>query len=399
MQTGSPANLRRRNRTLVLRQIIDERALSRSQIARQTGLTAAAVSRIIRELIEVGLLKEGPTIELKGRVGRRNVALELDGGGAYVLGVAVAANARSVSLADGRGEIVARRDLDPLDLADPAKALNRIARSARGLVDAAPIDRSRLLGCGVSIAGRTDPETGLLLRSEPLGWHRVPVGARLSKALGMPVRVEGRAVALLLAELRRGVAVGKANVVLINNGLGFGGGIALDGRVARGHASAVGQIAHLAVGGDATPCACGRKGCLEAVASGAAVLRRLAEAGTDVAADVGDPGERLRRLAGLTGAEHGSVRRAFREAGAKTGHAVDALLSILDPELVLLAGVTGRQPDYLDGIRQTLARLRGARGAIPVRASEVTSEQSAIWLGLDAFVYSQDLDIDRLRAA
>ena len=71
----------------------------------------------------------------------------------------------------------------------------------------------------------------------------------------------------------------------------------------------------------------------------------------------------------------------------------------LDPELVLLAGSVGRQPDYLDGIRRTLGRLRGNDSPLPLQASEVTSDQSALWLGLDAFVYSQNLDIDQLKAA
>lgn len=399
MSAGSPANLRRQNRDLVLRQIIENRALSRTEIAQQTGLTGAAVSRITRELIDVGLLREGPTIELKGRVGRRNVRLELDSAGAYVLGVALTGNVRSVCVADCGGGIVGRADVAALDLSDPEKALEAVAGTARDLIRKTRIDASRLLGCGVSVAGRADPETGVLVRSDPLAWRDVPFGKILSDALSLPVRVEGRAVALLLAELRRGVAVGRENVVLVNNGLGIGGSVVLDGRLARGRANAVGQIAHMAIRGETTRCVCGRKGCLDAVASGASVLRRLAHAGMPEALGDGDPGESLRVLAELSGPRDGPVRMAFREAGRKMGYAIDAALSILDPELVLLAGSAGRQKDYLEGIRQTLVGLRGLDGEPPVQASEVTSDQSAVWLGLDAFVYSRNLDIDQLKAA
>ena len=399
MSAGSPANLRRQNRDLVLKQIIESRALSRTEIAQQTGLTGAAVSRITRELIDVGLLREGPTIELKGRVGRRNVRLELDANGAYVLGVAITANVRSVCVADCRGDIVGRADVAALDLSDPEGALETVAAAARDLIRETRIDASRLLGCGASVAGRADPETGRLIRSEPLAWRDVPVGEILSKALSIPVRVEGRAVALLLAELRRGVAVGKQNVLLINNGLGIGGSVVIDGRLARGQANAVGQIAHLPIRGETTPCVCGRWGCLDAVASGASVLRRLAEEDLSEAAADDDPGERLRALAELSGPEHWAVQEAFRDAGRKMAYAIDAAIAILDPELVLLAGSAGRQADYLAGLRETLNQLRASEDGPPVQASEVTSDQSAVWLGLDAFVYSRNLDIDQLKAA
>ncbi|MGI9384630.1 MAG: ROK family transcriptional regulator [Methyloligellaceae bacterium] len=399
MSAGSPANLRRQNRDLVLKQIIENRALSRTEIAQQTGLTGAAVSRITRELIDVGLLREGPTIELKGRVGRRNVRLELDASGAYVLGVALTANVRSVCVSDCRGDIVGRADVAALNLSEPEKALEAVARTARDLIRETRIDASRLLGCGVSVAGRADPETGVLVRSDPLAWRDVPIGEILSDALSLPVRVEGRAVALLLAELRRGVAVGKENVLLVNNGLGIGGSVVLDGRLVRGRANAVGQIAHMPIRGETVPCVCGRWGCLDAVASGASVLRRLADVELPEAVADGDPGEHLRVLAELSGPGHWAVQEAFREAGRKMAYAIDTAIAILDPELVLLAGLAGRQEDYLAGLRETLGQLRWSEGGPPVLASEVTSDQSAVWLGLDAFVYSRDLDIDQLRAA
>jgi hypothetical protein len=81
------------------------------------------------------------------------------------------------------------------------------------------------------------------------------------------------------------------------------------------------------------------------------------------------------------------------------GFAVDAILSILDPEQILLTGSTHRQPDYIEGIRQTLASIRSGQKDWPVKVSRVTNDQSAIWLGLDAFVFSQSLNIDQLMRA
>lgn len=399
MQIGSPTNIRRHNRDLVLKLIVENKALSRTDLVKQTGLTGAAISRITRELIEAGLLKEGETIPLKGKAGRRNVRLELNDDGAFVLGITLTGNVRSVSIANCKGDSIAHTNVRLLDFTDPVSALKSVALAARKLIAETPFDQSRLLGAGISIAGRADSDTGILIASPPLGWDDIPVGEILSEALDLPVHVEGRAVALLKAELNRGLARDVPNVVLINNGLGLGGSVAIDGKVLLGRDHMVGQIAHFALQGEDTKCACGRHGCLEAIASGSAILARLASEDVPIIADGADPGLRLNALAALRGPEAETVTHVFKEAGRSMGHAVDSILSMLNPDLVLLAGAAGRQPDYLDGVRETLTRLRGNEDAARVRASAVTSNESAIWLGLGAFIYSQALNIERLIAA
>lgn len=399
MRIGSPGNIRRHNRDLVLKLIVENKVLSRTDIARQTGLTGAAVSRITRELIEAGLLKEGATIPLKGRAGRRNVILELSEDGAYVLGITLTGNVRSVSIANCRGDVIARENVRLLDLENPRATLKQLAKVAGSLIANTEFDHSRLLGAGVSIAGRADPQTGLLMASPPLNWNNIQVGAILSKALDLPVQVEGRAVALLKAERARGRAVDIDNVVLINNGLGLGGSIAIDGNILRGRDDMVGQIAHFPLHGDETPCTCGRTGCLDVVASGAAILELLDGVVLPSVATTSEPGTRLSAIAALRGPEAKLVAHAFEQAGRSMAYAVDSIMSVLNPDLVLLAGAAGRQPDYLEGVRQTLMELRGTDAADRLQPSAVTSNESAIWLGLSTFVYSQDLNIERLRAA
>ncbi len=399
MRIGSPSNIRRQNRDLVLKLIVENKVLSRTDIAKQTGLTGAAISRITRELIDAGLLKEGATIPLKGRVGRRNVILELSDDGAFVLGIALTGNVRSVSIANCRGEIIARDNVRLLDLKDPSATLKQVAEVATALIEKTDFDQSRLLGAGLSIAGRADPETGILIASPPLGWDNVSVGSILSTALDLPVKVEGRAVALLKAERARGLAADTANVVLINNGLGLGGSVAIDGRILRGRDDMVGQISHFSLHGNRTTCFCGRNGCLEVVASGAAILEQLKDLALPSVGKTTDPGRRLAAIAALRGPEAKLVSQAFKQAGGAMALAVDTIMSVLNPDLVLLAGAAGRQPDYLKGVQEKLARLRGAEEAARVQPSAVTSNDSAVWLGLSAFVYSQDLNIERLRAA
>ena len=399
MAGGSINEMRRRNRDIVLREIVSSQSISRTQIAQRTGLTGAAVSRITRELIDAGLIREGETVKVKGQVGRRNIGLEVVGNGAFVLGIALTANVQSISIGDSRGEIIAQRRIEGLNLKDPAASVDQLALAADDLVHSARIKPARLVGCGFTVGGVVDSGSGVLCRSDPLGWYDVPLAHLASKKLGLPVQLEGRAVAMLLAEQKEKAANAEKNVVLISNGLWVGGAMMLDGRVVKGQSNMIGQIGHFSVRGDETPCVCGRRGCLDAVASGLAILQNLKHVHLPADIEHEKPGNRLSWLVEHNGQGNPEIGNAFRKAGRKMGYAVDALLSILDPELILLTGRTHRQPDFIEGIRETLADIRPGSKDWPVKVSRVTSDQSAIWLGLNTFVYSPSLDIQQLKNA
>lgn len=396
---GSTSGLRRRNRDMVLRAIAFDGPVSRTHIAQQTGLTGAAVSRITRELIDARLVKEGGRIQAKGQVGRRNIRLELGDEGAFVLGVALTANVRSVSIGNSRGEIISQHKVAGLGMENPKRAVQQLSVAARDLIDDTDFDASRLVGCGVSVAGIANPDTGDLIRADPLGWSAFPLGNEFSGQLGLQVQVEARPIALLMAELWGGAATGLKNVMLVSNGIWAGGAIMLDGVMLRGQNNMVGQIPHMSVQGNETLCTCGRRGCLNMVASGAAVLRELEHIQLPGSDQQLEPGDRLQSLADLDSLEFGEIGEAFRNAGRQMGYAVDQIFSLIDPELLLLAGAAGRHSKYIAGIHETLAQLRPGRRDWSIKASEVTSDQSAIWLGLNAFVYSQSLDLSQLRVA
>lgn len=401
----APSDLRRRNRDLVLRQIVTSDEISRAQIAERTGLTQAAVWRIARELIDVGLVKEGAPIEMKGRLGRRNVRLVLNNDGAYVLGIALGVNGHSVSIANTSGKILARRQLRSLQLGNPYELLEKTADQARKLIAKCGVDRSRLLGAGVAIAGHVDHESGVVVRSNPLGeeWSNIPVAQILTAQLGMPHRVDTRPNALLLAEQWNGHAAGLDSAYLLNSSVGLGQSQLLNGELIRMDPNRMIDIAHYMVPGSTKQCTDGRKGSLQAVASGYTVLEAIEGASdhksgaTPIHGQVEGP--RLAALVERAKAGDEQVKSAFRDAGRNLGVAVSSIFAIAGPQAVILAGIVGRQPDYIEGIRETLRDLYGDDMEIPLHISGVTSDEAAIWLGLDDFVYSQELDIERLRVA
>ena len=343
--------LRRQNRCLVLRRIQEAGALSRSELIESTGLTGAAVSRISRELLDTGILREGSTYGKKSTPGPRFVKLELSETGAYVIGLGIAANKQWVALTNLRGEVIARNQLQLLTFRDPSQTLIHMAEEADDLIRLSGIDRNRLVGGGVSIAGTVDHDCGLLLNEPNLGWEKVPVSDILTDHLGIPFRVESHPNALNLAEARLGVTKGMSNIVLVNVALGIGGSLILDGHLVRGSTNSAGRIGHIHVPGTDQLCMCGLRGCLDTVSSGQAVLTRMGLLPKRDVPKENDVEDAYRLLIAIEQAakDNSSAVEAFYEAGAALGRAINAVLAINDPEVVVLAGSVGRTKAYLEG--------------------------------------------------
>jgi glucokinase len=146
-----------------------------------------------------------------------------------------------------------------------------IARLARSLDTVSAV--------GVACAGQIDPATGTVIYAPNLGWHDVPLGARLREAFRVPVVVENDVRAAAWGEFAaRGG--GQGSLVAVFVGTGVGSGAVLDGRLWRGAGNAAGEVGHTQVVPDGLPCRCGRNGCLEQYVSGSGFQRRLAAAMT-----------------------------------------------------------------------------------------------------------------------
>lgn len=398
VSSGSKESLRRWNRHAILQQVLDAGPISRTEIAQRTGLTSAAVSRITRELVEVGLLEEGSTYGLKGRPGRRFVEIKLRGSGAYVLGIGTGANEQAVTLANSRGEAIASRQVELIGFESASVALGHLVSAAEDLINASGIDRHRLLGGGVAIAAMVEAETGRLIESPVLGWRDVPVAELFEERLGIPFTVESRPYAILLAERRHGLAKGLRNVLLATVGLRIAGSILYDGRLARGSKSAAGHIGHVPVPNATEMCSCGRRGCLNAVASGDAVLRRLGIVPNPVVAKRPEVANavRLAQLIAQAIAGDAEAADAFYACGMELGRALSTVLMVTDPEVLMLGANVVQVPSYVAGVEAGLAEDPSRSGDVPLVVSSVLGDEAAVWLALDRFVFSQHLDIDRL---
>jgi predicted NBD/HSP70 family sugar kinase len=244
---------------------------------------------------------------------------------------------------------------------------------------------------------------GLVVDSPNIGWHDVPVRKALREDLRLPVHVEAMHHTLNLAEARvqRGRAIDDA--VLVNIAMGIGASVMQEGRIVRGRHAAAGQIGHMHVAGATELCTCGRRGCLDTVASGYAVLRRLGRVPARRIPREHRPADAGLLIKAIAQAARGEsdVKRAFGACGEQLGEALNAVRAVVDPEHIWLAGPLAQAESFVEGV---LSRFDvAARGdndkVMPKLAlSSLSSDAAAALLALKLFAFGPALDLARARA-
>lgn len=408
LELGGRANgavtgdLRRYNRGLILELVARHGTLSRIELAAHTGLTGAAVSRITRELLEAGLLAEHTAGTQVSARGRPTNALNLPSDGGFVVGVGIGAYEQWLQIADLRGGCVKRRRLEiPVEW-KPARYVASLAREIRSLIRDAAIPRTRILGIGVSVAGVVDHERGVVIDSPNIGWSDVNLRHDLEKAIGYRIQVEGLIHALNLAEAHDNARHGVTDTILVNVAMGIGASVMEYGRIVRGSHSAAGQIGHMRVEGTDELCTCGKRGCLDTVASGYAVLRRLG-----VLSPRRIPREHhaidARRLFAAIERDRqgaGDARAAFRACGERLGAALNAVRAVLDPGRIILAGPLAQTESFVNGARSQLEQQAVGVRTTPapqLQLANHSSDSAGARLALSTFVFSSALDPEQFR--
>lgn len=257
--------IRQQNLSSVLSLLHSRGALSRAQLGAMTGLNRSTVTGLVMELTELGLVREAPSGERTGKVGRPTLDIEPED---HVAALSVRAEPHAVTVAlVGLGGVVhARLRHDTATAPAPKRFVQIVASSVEAM--RADIDRHyRVVGAGLAVPGLVNAN-GSVLVSPTLGWKRDPVAARLSDELGMPVAAGNDASIGALAESRFGVGVGVGNLLYLGGAMhSIGGGLIIDGTVLRGTSGYAGELGHTVVDPRGRPCVCGRRGCLEAEVS------------------------------------------------------------------------------------------------------------------------------------
>jgi predicted NBD/HSP70 family sugar kinase len=199
---------------------------------------------------------------------------------------------------------------------------------------------------------------GEVRESPILGWHGVPLARLVAEASGLPAVVENDVNTLAIAEQWFGAGRDVDWFCVVTVGAGVGCGLVLDGQLAHGAMGAAGELGHCTIEPDGAPCSCGKRGCLETVASDGAILAAIRAAGCDPGADIAAAAARAR-----DGDER--CRAAFARAGEALGQGIAMLANLVNPSLIVLSGEGVVASDLLlQALRESLDRhaFPSARG-------------------------------------
>jgi glucokinase len=285
---------------------------------------------------------------------------------------------------------------------------HRALRQARGLdltslldTCAAAVEEARdvvggdVVAVGFGIPCTIDRRRGVAVYSTHLPIVDVPFAALMSERLGLPVTVDNDATCAVLVEARYGAGRGCSNVLMLTLGTGIGGGLFLDGRLFRGLSGAAGEMGHMVIDKDGPPCqgACPNRGCLEALASGSALVREAAlRVGREPDTPLGLAMEEGVELTGplVTEFAHDGdpvARGALRAIGRNHGVGLASLVNIFEPEVIVIGGgVIAAGEMFLEPAREEMhARaLLPGRDEVRVEAAKFGAEAGMIGAALMA---------------
>ena len=248
------------NRKAVLR-ILRHNAMSRAELARATGLTRAATSLIVEELLKGGVVTELAPQSV-GR-GRSATPLTVCSNSHYALAVNLDRKGCSVGLCDMAGNLLQCRPI-----MDQDNMVDAIVTELKNLLKT--VDKDKVLGIGISSPGPLDLANGRILNPPNFErWHGVEISKLLSEALDMPAYLEHDASALALHQLEIGQS---ENFMLIYITSGIGAAIMSGGKLLGNSRYFTGELGHTTIRFDGRLCECGNRGCLEAYASIPALL-------------------------------------------------------------------------------------------------------------------------------
>lgn len=385
--TGGQALVREINLSTVLRYLQKGGPRSRAALASLTGLNKTTISSLADDLLERGLIHEVGFDSSGG--GRPATLLDLNPAAGCIIGVALGVDFISVILADFVGQIRWRRLAD----ADPAQGQEATIQCTLDIVDEATAASSscssRLLGVGIATPGTVDVEKGLLIFSPNLQWHHVPYRQIFEDHTGLPVIVDNDANASAQAEHLLGVAREVQDFISIYAGVGVGGGLFLNGELYRGAGGFAGEIGHtnFMIEHYRRPCRCGNRGCWETSVAQDSVMDRVRTRlsvgrSSSVSRLMAEQGTALTVPLIVEAARDGDreALEALDETAVLLGLGTANLVSIFNPEMIVIGGPLSEAGDYL------LPRVQEAvtKGTLPEIGEQVQILLSSF--GADASV-------------
>ena len=318
-------------------------------LAKRLGLSIPTVSKLVDELTDTGLIKEGGKTETGS--GRHPNTYGLNPDSCYFVGVDIKNGSLSLGLMDFGGKVIEKQlDID-FESCNSVDNLSQLCDIINRFINSRSVDRSAILAVNVNISGRVNPMMGYSYSR--YNFEEMPLSEVLSEKLGLRVCIENDTRAMTYGEYIYGDCSKIDNLIFLNLSWGIGLGIIIDGKIYYGKSGFAGEIGHMVTYDNEIICHCGKKGCLETEASGRALVRkpieRLEAGATSLIAD------RYRENKTITlddifeaiDSEDLLCIELVEDMGRELGRWLAGIINIFNPEKVILGGALSAVGDYI----------------------------------------------------
>lgn len=334
--------VRRQNRGIVLAALRQHGASARVELGRLTGLSPASITTISAQLINEGIISEEAATfgaPPSGKRGRPVVRLALNPDAALVMAVKISIDDVMIVLTDFRGEIIARNEVRmPTYSADRDDFGGQLATEIANFLAWQKVPARRIARIGIAVQGLADSRRGTIVWSPAFAAGDIPVAHPIELRLKVPCLVANDAnmIAEGLVSIDRTRYGGVTAAIF--TGYGVGMGIIINGEVFHGATGAAAEFGHMNHMPGGALCRCGRKGCLEAYVADYGILRHFNNETDREAPRSAVPESTMAGLHQRAKSGDANARRAFETAGTALGYGIGRVISILNPDRIVLAG-------------------------------------------------------------
>ena len=376
---------------------------SRLELARQADLSPSSITAIVQRLIKKGLVIESEPAT--SQLGRRPIPLQVRGDAAYLVGVDLGSFFLRIVITDVNGEIVYRSQARTDMKVGRERVLERTFLSIHQAIRESNLPPKLIKGIGIAHSGVIDSEAGVVLSYPRPGqmaeWRNVPLRELFEKEFDLPCLLEDSVRTSTIAEKCFGAGRELSNFLYIDVGMGIGAGIFLDGRLYRGAGGRAGEFGHITVNESGPLCSCGNTGCLETVASCAAIIqnvRTAIEKGIDSRireATGGDLDKVSIELIAQAATDDDSLAyRILQRSASYIGIGLANLVNLLNPRVVIFGGALFREIPQLiaDPLRRIIKQRSLEKSAQEVQLVVSTLGGEASALGAARLIAEKIID-------
>lgn len=320
-----------------------------ADLAKELHVSVPTITKLVSELVEEDIITDNGKVETAG--GRRPNIFGLANSAIYFAGVDIGRDNIRFVITDLKNNVIISEKDTEFELTDNSRCLDSICERINGFLDSCGIERNKILGMGVCIAGRVNPVSGHSYMYFTASQRSLK--DTIEEATGIRVLLENDTRARCYAEYFSGDIKAEKNMIYLHLGRGVAIGIITDGKLYYGKSGFAGEFGHTPFFNNEIICACGKKGCLETEVSGIAIeekmVNEIRKGVNTILREKYDNGATIRIDDVINAAKNDDNLsiELIEEAGEKVGKSIAFLINIFNPELVIIGGNMSYAGDYL----------------------------------------------------